>query len=96
MVTTTDVYRRSRDSAFRIIDDEAIVVAPSEGIARVLNATAALVWQMLDGTRNLSAIIEAIVLEFDAPAQEIEADVLELVQNLKQNKMVEPGDERLQ
>jgi hypothetical protein len=96
MVAPTDIYRRSKDSAFRIIENEAIVVAPGEGIARVLNATAARVWEMLDGTRSLSAITEAIALEFDAPAREIEADVLELVQNLKQNKMVEPGDERLQ
>lgn len=95
MVKLTDVYRRSGESAFRVIDDEAIVVAPSEGIARVLNTTAARIWQMLDGTRSLSGIIEQIAAEFEAPDQEIEADVLELIRHLKQNRMVESVDERL-
>lgn len=47
-----------------------------------LNDTGQAIWERLDGRRSLQAVAGELAGEYDAPAAEIEADVLGLVREL--------------
>jgi hypothetical protein len=46
------------------------------------------VWELCDGTRSVSQIIGTVCEEYDAPLETIEADVLELLQDLMNEKLL--------
>lgn len=47
-----------------------------------LNETAARIWTLLDGEHTLTEVRDAIVDEFEVAADEAEADLVELVEQL--------------
>ena len=57
-----------------------LLLYPERG--QVLNASAAAIAQRCDGTRSVAAIAEELAREHAAPAAEIEADVVALVEQL--------------
>jgi len=84
---------RSPDTAFRIIENEAVVVSCTEGTARVLNETGARVWELLDGVRGIDEIIEIIIADFKVSKEEARADIVEFLKELIEKKMVVMLDE---
>jgi coenzyme PQQ biosynthesis protein PqqD len=72
----------SDDIVAREIEGEIIIVPLVAGIGDAddelytLNPAGQAIWQQLDGTRTLAAVVDALAQEFDAPRADIEADVL--------------------
>ena len=54
-----------------------------------LNATAAQIWQLLDGARSLEEITKIIQGEFDAQKEDIESDVSSFISQLKEAGLIE-------
>jgi hypothetical protein len=48
-----------------------------------LNDTAAFIWALLDGEHTLAEIRDAIVTKFDVEAGKVEADLVELIEQLE-------------
>lgn len=46
------------------------------------------VWELCDGTHSISQIITMICDEYDAPPETIQTDILELLQDLMNEKLV--------
>jgi hypothetical protein len=82
------VVTRTPDAAYRIYDGKATIVLPGRAEVKVLNPTGSLVWDRIDGRRPLEEILEAILEEFDIPRQQAEQDLLEFVDDLRNNGMV--------
>jgi len=80
--------QRSEQSASRLVDNEAVVVTPEEGIVRVLNETAARIWELSDGTRTIRTIIGVISEEFAVDEEQAEKDIVELIDQLTRKKLV--------
>jgi coenzyme PQQ biosynthesis protein PqqD len=53
-----------------------------------LDDTGVSVWELCDGTRSVADIAAHLALEYDAPAETIEADVCELLQELAEEKLI--------
>jgi len=70
------------DAAWRLIDDEAIIVMPETALATVLNQVAARIWELIDGKRTLGQIVDMIVLEYDVDAATAEKDAQSFVNEL--------------
>jgi hypothetical protein len=72
----------SEDVVAREIEGEIIIIPLTAGIAEAddelytLNETGQAIWQKLDGQRTLKAVAAALAAEFNAPAAELEKDVL--------------------
>ena len=60
--------------------DRWVVMAPERMF--VPDETALEVLRLVDGTRDLGAIVDALAARFDAPRGEIEADVRALLEDL--------------
>ena len=93
----------SEDVVFRDIEGELIIVPLTWGVGGTeeemdaiftLNETGRAIWDRLDGQRRLGDVVAELSEEFEAPAGEIERDVLGLVTELlKRRMLVEvPGD----
>jgi Coenzyme PQQ synthesis protein D (PqqD) len=46
------------------------------------------VWELCDGTRSVPDLVSAICREFDAPPQQVEQDLLELLEELAAEQLV--------
>ena len=76
----------------RLKDDKArgqtVLLAPERVL--VPDATAIVVLRRLDGARTVSQLSEDLAAEYDAPAETIRADVLEMLADLSEKGFVEP------
>jgi hypothetical protein len=93
------IYTPSEDVVFRDIEGELIIVpltwevggAEEEADAIfTLNEWGRAIWERLDGQRSLRAVVAGLAAEYEAPSEEIEADVVGLVQELARRKMIAP------
>ncbi len=85
--------QRSKDVAFRAIAGETIVVIPDEGLARVLNPTASRIWDLMDGSCDVEAIVQVIEEEFDLGPADAASDVQAFINEMVDKKMAVMRDE---
>lgn len=79
--------RRERVLAEQV-DGETVLLDLDSGLYFSLNETGARVWELCDGERDIAQIIDVITTEYDAPADSIRADVLELVTQLSDEELL--------
>jgi hypothetical protein len=93
-VRIESVYVPSDDVVAREIEGELIIVPLVAGIGDLedelftLNETGRAIWDRLDGDRNLREVVADLVADYDAPAGDIERDVLGLVEELVRRRML--------
>ena len=71
-------------TASRLVDGEAVIILPAEGVVKMLNAVGSRVWEMADGTRPVRDIVETIHQEFDVDPEQAQQDVVEFVAEMVQ------------
>ncbi len=86
-VQAADVFRHADNIVTRKVMDETLLVPISGQLASMdnlytLNETGAFIWQALDGSRSLAEISKMLEEQYDAPADVIAADVLEIADGL--------------
>lgn len=57
-----------------------------------LDEVGSRVWELCDGTRTVADAVSVICEEYEASAETVEADVLALVRELADEKMVDEGN----
>jgi hypothetical protein len=80
-------YAKSSKIVSREICGEAILVPISRKPTEVesifvLNETGSAIWELLDGTRTVEQVLEAITEEFDVERQTAQLDAVELMREL--------------
>jgi hypothetical protein len=94
MISGDMVCAVSEDVVAREIEDEIIIVPLVAGIGDLennlftLNELGKAIWKKLDGRRTLNEVIGELSAEYQAEPGEIETDVLGLVQELAQRKII--------
>jgi hypothetical protein len=88
------VYGPSDDVVVREIEGEIVIVPLASGIGDLedelftLNETGRAIWTRIDGSRPLAAVIRELAADYDAPDGLIEEDVVGLLQELFDRKMI--------
>ena len=88
------IYIPSSKVVSRKIEDEIIIVPIQEGFADLndamfsLNETGQAVWENLDLNNTVRFICSKLVDEFDAEFDEIKKDVVDLLDQLYQKKLI--------
>ena len=88
------VYAPSEDIVARSIEGELIIVPLVAGIGDLedelytLNETGKAVWGRLDGKKSLKEVLAELSAEFEAPAREIEKDLIGLVDELVRRRIL--------
>jgi hypothetical protein len=88
-----DVFRQAENIVTRKVMDETLLVPISGQLASMdnlytLNETGAFIWQALDGVRSLAEISGMLEQQYDAPAEVIAADVLEIADGLAEAGLI--------
>lgn len=84
---------RAADTAYRMVDDEMIVVTASGSNILALNRTGALVWELADGSRSLDDLAAAVCEEFAVDVDLARRDVLAFVDALDEEGLLESSAE---
>jgi hypothetical protein len=93
-VSKQGVYTVSEDVVAREIEGEIIIVPLIAGIGDLeddlftLNETGKAIWDKLDGQQTLHEVIKELSTEYQVAEGEIELDVLGLVQELVQRRIL--------
>ena len=88
------VYAPSENIVARKIEGELIIVPLVAGIGDLedelfsLNETGKAIWDRLDGKKRLKDVLGELSAEFEAPAGEIEKDLIGLVDELSRRKLL--------
>ena len=53
-----------------------------------LNEVGCRIWELSDGNHSIAQLIETLVAEYDAPAETLAKDVLELLEKLRSGKLI--------
>lgn len=88
MDPSTTYPTRSDRTAWRTIEEEAVIVMPEESQVKVLNATGSRIWELCDGTHSLSVIARRIADEFSVGPEEAEEDVTDFVRALAEKGLL--------
>jgi hypothetical protein len=88
------VYRPSEDVVVREIEGEIVIVPLVSGIGDLedelftLNETGRAIWSRIDGRRTLAAVVRELADEYDAADGIIQEDVVGLLQELLDRRMI--------
>ncbi|HOW86147.1 MAG TPA: PqqD family protein [Candidatus Aminicenantes bacterium] len=91
-------YRPSEEVVVREIEGETVIVPLTSGVGDLedelltLNETGRAVWARLDGSRPLAEIIRDLEAAYDAPDGVIREDVIGLLQELCDRRMIVAGE----
>lgn len=87
LIEPTSIYRRSSDVVARQVGGESILVPIRHNVGNLdyvytLNAVAARIWSLLDGTRTIDAVVSELCDEFDIDRDTALSDISTLVTDL--------------
>ncbi len=88
MISITAVPSKNPAVIGRLVEDEAVLVLPSQGKIKVLNEVGARIWSLIDGTRSLARIAGIIEQEFETTAAQAREDILEFAAELSAKDLV--------
>ena len=76
-------------TAGRVIDDEAVLMLADDSEINVLNSVGSRIYELADGNHSVQQIVDTLVAEFEANADEVAKDTTEFLQDLvNKNVMV--------
>lgn len=84
----TALLRRREGVVAQVADDEAILLDIESGSYFALNSVGGRIWELCDGKRSVVELVTVICDEFDVPADTAKADTLEILEELKKEKLV--------
>jgi len=76
----------------RVVGDSTVILDVDSGRSFTLDAIGTRVWTLLSDTGSLQATIDALLVEFDADAAELERDVATLIAQLSDKHLLDVHD----
>jgi PqqD family protein of HPr-rel-A system len=84
-------FRRDPGLPFQKLDEETIVVDPRSREVHLLNDTAARLWDLLDSSRSVDELADALAAEYDGAADVLRADVAEAIEIFRARGLLAPA-----
>ena len=76
----------------RVVGESTVILDVDSGRSFTLDAIGTRVWTLLADTGSLQATIDALLVEFDADAAELERDVAALIAQLSDKHLLDVHD----
>jgi hypothetical protein len=71
-----------------MIENEVVLLNIKRGLYFSLNSVGSYIWQLLDKPTSVTDIIAQVRSTYDAPEEEVEADVLALLRDFEQEGLI--------
>jgi len=88
MIEMDRYITRDPDAAWRVFEDGAVIVSPTESVMHSLNRVGTRIWELADGSRTVSEILDVVVEEFEVDPDEAAADIVEFCDTLSSKGML--------
>jgi hypothetical protein len=88
MMELDTVPQRSGRAVAQELDGDLVLVQVDTGMYYTLNEVGSRVWALCDGSHTVAQVVSQVCDEFDAPPADVEADVVELVDQLTSEKLL--------
>jgi len=82
------VWQKNPSLAWREIDEETIIISPSESVMHELNNTGSFIWRNIDGHRRAEDLATLLTEQYEVTQETALADTLSLLQELSARKLV--------
>lgn len=82
------VFSRSLGQVSSQIEGESVILNIKSGTYFKLNEVGSRIWELVEKPVTISALVEAVLSEFDVVAEQCQADVLNLVAKLEEAGLV--------
>lgn len=79
--------------AAKVLDGEAIIINLSNGMYYSMDRVGGLIWEMIEGQSTLEQTVAEIIARYDVSAQQAQADVQRVADELVQEKLVIVSDQ---
>jgi coenzyme PQQ synthesis protein D (PqqD) len=79
-------------AAWRVYDDEAVIVSPDDSTLHTLNVVATRIWERADGRTPLAAIVDALCGEFDVAPEVAARDATVFIVALSERGLITVSD----
>lgn len=80
--------RRVETAAWRVIDNQAVIVSPMDSEVTILNEAGSLMWKLMDGSREIKQIAKELCREYEVSEEEARKDIEEFIEDLTNKKMI--------
>jgi len=91
MIESDTRFRQREGLLAQRAADTRVLLDPADGRYYALDdEVGGRLWDLCDGTRTVAQLVEAICAEYDAPAETVEADVLEFLGDLSADGLLVP------
>ena len=82
-------YKISKKILWKSVDDEMIIVDSNSDEYSYLNATASLIWQLIEKKYTFESMVEKLSSEYDSPVEKIRNDLTKLINDLFDAGLIE-------
>jgi len=83
------VYIKKGEISQRPLGNELMLYDKASDKIHVLNETGAILWNLLDGSKSISDLENAIAVQFkNIPLDQVATDTRELLENLVKEKLI--------
>ena len=86
-------YRINKDVLWKFIDGETVIVKPDSDKYSYLNSTGTIIWKMIDEGSPVGKIVDYFVHYYDHPAENLQADIEEIIEKLVGEGFVEKDEQ---
>jgi len=76
------------ETAWRMIDGQAAIVTPGDGVLRILNGVGTFIWAGIEKPVSISKIIKMVMHKFDVTEEMAKKDIIEFIKKLESGKML--------
>ena len=76
------------DVATANIDGDMVIFDPTSSLVHQLNAVGSVVWQLLDGTATVAALVTELSEWFEVPVQQVRRDVHDLLDMMAEHGLL--------
>ena len=90
MIALNQTVMASPDHVACDLDEETVILSLKSGEYFGLNPVAAAIWKMIQVRRSVSAVRDALLVQFkDVSPEQCEQELLELLNQLEEVKLIE-------
>lgn len=82
------VFTKTKETAFRIIESEAVILTLEDGFLHTLNGVGTFIWEHLDGGNTVEDIIKNLCEEYEVRPAVAKGDVRRFTQDLLRRKLI--------
>jgi hypothetical protein len=88
MISQDSYINRSDKAAYRVIDNEVMVVTPGSNKLYVFNRVGSRIWEMANGKTGIGEIATAICEEFNVTYEQALKDAIEFAEEISRKGLL--------